>query len=64
MQESTMNDSINLSTFIDEGGLNQNDCDSYNLTDLLYMQAMKAKEEYPAQVTLHISDFDTDGRSR
>jgi len=55
-----MNESINLSTFIEDDQQSQNDYDAYNLTDLLYLQAMKAKEEYPAQVTLHISDFETE----
>ena len=59
-----MNESYNLSTFIEDGKQSHNDYDGYNLTDLLYLQAMKAKEEYPAQVMLHISDFETDDRSR
>jgi len=59
-----MNESINLSTFIEDRPQCQNDYEAYNLTDLLYLQAMKAKEEYPAQVTLHLSDFETDNLSR
>ncbi len=59
-----MNESYNLSTFIKDDQQGQNDYDAYDLSDLLYLQAMKAKEEYPAQVTLHVSDFDPESLSR
>lgn len=59
-----MNESINLSSFTEDGPQYQNDYEAYNLTDLLYLQAMKAKEEYPAQVTLHLSDFDPESLRR
>lgn len=58
-RRNAMNDTINLSTFVDANIDGDEVSEVYSLTSMLYMQAMKAKEEYPAQVALHLSDFET-----